>query len=161
MLTGAVLLFAGAGVWAQGKTATETAPDAPIPVSYASATDQQLTQLAARWGELNALERRGLLSEMRSRMARSQADRRRFQAAMPRRYGRVFKGGVIKKVRKVRQPDGSIVVKTEVVQIKPKKQSEPVFGVGFERRSRGSNQPDDQHPPGVKVGTTPPASAEP
>ena len=55
------------------------APDGnPVPaaagaavLSYADATDEELTALGARWGELDSEQRRALLAEVKMRMARA------------------------------------------------------------------------------------------
>ncbi len=139
--------------WVQAQTeaapqsvGTETAK--PITAeSLAASSDVELTTLTARWAELNPGERRALLAEVRSRMVRSsQPSRPKMSVRVQRKYGRV-----------VRKSDGSVVVETRVVQVRPREQVRPrddgsraTFGVGFEQRSKRSAKPPQQ-----------PASAEP
>ena len=99
------------------------------PASFTSAqlsqaSDQQLTALAASWGKLNPGQRRVLLAEMRTRMTRSRNQAELFRQKLSqqrqasqssRQYGRV-----IREVRQTRQPDGTIVVETRVVRVRPK-----------------------------------------
>ncbi len=86
-------------------------------------SDQELTELTARWGELDPAQRRALIQEVRTRMARPQtnaarsvgrpdtqvgakANGRQGRVTITRRYGRI-----------VRKPDGSVVVQTRVVPV--------------------------------------------
>ncbi len=111
-------------------------PSATAVISYAESTDEQLTTMRADWSSLSAAERRALLTEVKSRMARQQRNqtpgqRPTVKITTTRRFGRV-----------VRQPDGSLVrIETSVVQVR--KAQQPVdgagFGTGFENR-----HPDDE-----------------
>lgn len=118
--------------------ATESSSSAAV-ISYAQSTDEQLTTMAADWSSLSAAERRALLTEVKSRMARQQRSQTATQAGerptvkitTTRRFGRV-----------VRQPDGSLVrIETSVVQVRKAQQpvDGPGFGAGFENR-----HPDDE-----------------
>ncbi len=90
--------------------------------------------MAADWSSLSAAERRALLTEVKSRMARQAPNRPAAQDGQrpsvkittTRRFGRV-----------VRQPDGSLVrIETSVVQVRKAQQpvDGPGFGTGFENR---------------------------
>ncbi|MEM7097431.1 MAG: hypothetical protein AAF541_04160 [Pseudomonadota bacterium] len=119
------------------------------------ASDKQLTALAASWGQLEPGQRRLLLAEMRGRMSRSQRQGNLFasgsKAKMQRQYGRV-----IREVRKTRQADGSILVETRVVRVRPKDGAndpqngvvtrKATFGIGFERRNRTIDLPEQVQP---------------
>jgi hypothetical protein len=94
---------------------------------YSSLTHHQLTQIGARWDELTDLERRGLLQEVKLRMARQRGSDRTLQIRTQRRYGRI-----------VRRSDGQVLrIETKVVRVQPvpRAPAERSFGVGFERRT--------------------------
>lgn len=55
-----------------GKQASGKQVSAEQPDSIAHRSDQELTQLTARWGELSPAQRRALLAEVRTRMALKQ-----------------------------------------------------------------------------------------
>ncbi|MCR9276463.1 MAG: hypothetical protein NXH85_00720 [Pseudomonadaceae bacterium] len=106
----------------------------PANISYAQSTDEQLTTMAADWSSLSAAERRALLTEVKSRMARERQNQANGQNGQSptvritttRRFGRV-----------VRQPDGSLVrIETSVVQVRKAERNadRPGFGAGFENR---------------------------
>ncbi len=96
---------------------------------YADRTDDELTQIAAGWEQLSQDERRELLAEVRTRMAKAG------ETAVPivriqtqRRYGRI-----------VRQPDGSVLHIEErrgTVEYRPMPEDAAgrPFGIGFEHR---------------------------
>ena len=91
------------------------------PVSYADASDEQLTALAARWDELAAAERRALLSEVKMRMARREAGANGvLSIRLTRRYGAVPEGRTAGQLR-IRVGTGTANAKE--------------FGVGFEQRA--------------------------
>ena len=97
------------------------------PVSYADASDEQLTALAARWDELAVAERRALLSEVKMRMARRQAGTKGvLSIRLTRRYGAV--------------PQGQLRIRSGTGQTNAKE-----FGVGFEQRA-GQPQGADPEP---------------
>jgi len=103
-------------------------------VSYADASDEQLTALAARWDSLGAAQRRALLSEVKMRMARSQGLAKGGSAngvlriRLTRRYGTVPHG----------RTAGQLHFRLEA---RPANAEE--FGVGFEQRA-GQPQAADQ-----------------
>jgi hypothetical protein len=89
----------------------------PPAVSYANASDEQLTALAARWDELAAAERRALLSEVKMRMARRQVGTKGvLSIRLTRRYGAV--------------PEGQLRIRVGTGKANAKE-----FGVGFEQRA--------------------------
>ena len=156
-----------------------------LTINLSTATDQQLTLLASRWGQLNPAQRRSLLAEMRGRMSRSPQSRSRLLGATNKRqYGVIErrvtqaasadgKGRVFKEVRRVRQPDGRVMVETRIVQVTknpqtpstqqthqgqpaaqiqhdaaevatPRQRSARVtFGIGFEQRKRREANSED------------------
>ncbi len=105
-----------------------TAPtDQPGPAasrpSYASVSDEHLTAIAARWDDLNAQQRRALLSEVKLRMRRSGTAEPVLGTNITRRYGTV-----------VRRSDGArATLRVEVRAVK--KRPHQGFGVGFEQRA--------------------------
>jgi hypothetical protein len=111
------------------------AVQALIP-DYSQLSHHQLTKIGARWDELDELERRGLLQEVKLRMARQKGKERVLEIRTQRRYGRL-----------VRRSDGQVLrIETKVVQLKPRRinPAERSFGVGFERRNAqpaAPNQP--------------------
>lgn len=91
------------------------------PVSYADASDEQLTALAARWDELAAAERRALLSEVKMRMARREAGANGvLSIRLTRRYGAVPEGRTAGQLR---------------IRVGTGKANAKEFGVGFEQRA--------------------------
>ena len=108
--------FGYAAVPAEPKTGHSQDP--PVrPVSYADASDEQLTALAAHWDELAAAERRALLSEVKMRMARREAGTNGvLSIRLTRRYGAVPKGHL-----RIRLGTGATNAKE--------------YGVGFEQRA--------------------------
>ena len=139
------LLSAGALGAAQAPSSPEQ-PSAPAPsepslVSYAEATDRELTELAARWDDLSAGQRRALLSEMKLRMARHGAADGRLRIAVTRRYGTV-----------VRHSNGATA--TLRIELRSLKSAQPSFGAGFEQRVLQEGKPaeaPEADPPVVKV----------
>ena len=114
------------------------------PISYADASDKQLTALAARWDELAAAERRALLSEVKMRMARRQAGTKGvLSIRLTRRYGAVPQGHSAGQL--------SIRVGTGAPTAKE-------FGVGFEQR-KSQPQPTDAEP--SEPAASRPAAREP
>ena len=133
----------------------------------ATKTDSELTDLSARWAQLNPAERRALLAEVRQRMAEkrrigARATQRAAAQAGPagdntsatvggqasekvvgkvtveRRYGRI-----------VRKKDGSVVLQTRVVRrVAPNPAQQGAgrvtFGFGFERRADNAHVPNAQ-----------------
>jgi hypothetical protein len=93
---------------------------------YSKLTHHQLTKIGARWGQLGDTERRGLLNEVKLRMARQKGSEGTLQIRTQRRYGRL-----------VRRSDGKVLrIETKVIQVAPVRRNptERSFGVGFERR---------------------------
>ena len=94
-------------------------------------TDTELTELTAQWSTLSPGERRHLLAEVTRRMAANRNARAKVGVQVQRRYGRV-----------VRKQDGSVVVQTRVVQMRPRPdgatavRGRVTFGIGFEQRSK-------------------------
>jgi len=79
--------------------------------SYSLKTDQELSNLLARWGSLSALERRFLLAETRGRLVGKrkvrQVDSGKAGLQVQRRYGSVVS----------RQNGSTLVVKTQVTRV--------------------------------------------
>jgi len=124
------------------ETAGQAAAE-PIAEDLSGKTDAELTELTAQWSNLSPGERRTLLAEVRGRMAANQQARRPAGIRVQRRYGRV-----------VRKPDGSVVVQTRVVQVRPRDaqpgasaRSRVTFGIGFEQRSKSRSQPSGDSSP--------------
>lgn len=121
---------------------------------YGNHSDEDLTALAARWDELDKVERRALLTEMKLRMARKGgADGKAvIHIRTERRYGRI-----------IRNPDGRVIhIETQVVQVRPLTSDDPLaheaFGVGFERRiARRVETAPQQSLPADSVAATPDA----
>ncbi len=99
---------------------------------YRSFSDQELTAQAAQWDALDKHQRRALLTEMKSRMARGgRGGEPVLHIRTERRYGRL-----------IRQPDGRVIrIETNVVRVQPvtpemlaRVRARGGFGVGFERR---------------------------
>jgi hypothetical protein len=101
-------------------------PDTPVNI-YAEKSDQQLTELAAAWDDLDAQQRGALLSEVKLRMVRQRSPGGVILVRSSRRYGRI-----------IRQPDGSVLrIERRVVRVQEVDVDElprSGFGVGFERR---------------------------
>ena len=86
-----MLGLAGIGLWTMGLAVNAQALDlngetsaidevevatmAKLPINYAALTDTELTELTARWGELDPEQRRALLAVVRSRMAQKRISR--------------------------------------------------------------------------------------
>ena len=107
----------------------------PARVSYASVSDEDLTAIAARWDDLDAQQRRALLSEVKLRMKRNGTADGVLQVNVRRRYGKV-----------VRHPNGATAtLRVEVRSVrKPGSQD---FGVGFEQRAgQDEAQPEQAEP---------------
>jgi len=143
----------GGSVWSVSSFAQEQSPEQAIAVQASpidELSDEQLTNLAADWEQLDAAARADLIAETRDRMQPGQAQTpqprasaassaiRSQNTSVPqvtvrterRRYGRV-----------VRQADGSLVrIETQVVRVQ---RSDPkrAFGVGFERRRERQHDP--------------------
>ena len=108
-------------------------------------SDTELTALTAQWSQLSPEQRRRLLAEVRGRMVNNRQVQRPQGVVVQRRYGRV-----------VRKSDGSVVVQTRVVQIRPRQDPRlsagstsnngeaaaprVTFGIGFEQRTRRPEQ---------------------
>lgn len=147
---GRVLALGVTGLLSAGALGAAQAPSPPEQpsalseaslVSYAEATDQELTELAARWDDLSAGQRRALLSEMKMRMARHGAADGRLRIAVTRRYGTL-----------VRHSNGATA--TLRIELRSLKSAQPSFGAGFEQRVLQEGQPDEApeaDPPVVKV----------
>ena len=98
---------------------------------YSKLTHHQLTKIGARWDQLGDSERRGLLNEVKLRMARQKGSERTLRIRTQRRYGRI-----------VRRSDGQVLrIETKVIQVAPVRRNptERSFGVGFERRHAESD----------------------
>ena len=95
---------------------------------YADRSDDELTQIAAGWEQLTQEERRELLSEVRTRMAKARVAVPMVRIQTQRRYGRI-----------IQQPDGSVLHierREGTVEYRPMPEDaagQP-FGVGFEHR---------------------------
>ncbi|MEM7002998.1 MAG: hypothetical protein AAF529_19585 [Pseudomonadota bacterium] len=191
-----VLGLAGIGLWSlglvglainaqaldlNGETSAveevEVAAMANLPINYAALTDTELTELTARWGELDPEQRRALLAVVRSRMAQKRMSRsvREPRGAgrvqIQRRYGRNPDGTVTVETRVVRKQMQPVIVDTPVAadpeaqgqvvsdgqrqridgQQRPatKVRGRVTFGIGFERRTRvrAPQQGDAEIPP--------------
>jgi len=108
------------------------------PTNIESRTDEELTKLTARWGELSAAERRAVLHEVRARMQKPNSAKRRTTNELSNNASSV--SGTIVQRRYGRKSDGSIVVETRVIQkrSRPNATGRVTFGVGFERRARST-----------------------
>lgn len=119
------LVLAAISSWAAGvyASANEEPRAQPARVSYASVSDEDLTAIVARWDDLDAQQRRALLSEVKMRMQRNGTAEGVLQVNARRRYGTV-----------VRHPNGATAtLRVEVRSVK--KQGTQEFGVGFEQRA--------------------------
>jgi hypothetical protein len=150
------------GVPAEAADATSTAVTSDVAQvvtgDLSQKTDTELTELTAQWSKLSPSERRELLAEVTGRMAANRNARANVHdnvgVRVQRRYGRV-----------VRKRDGSVVVETRVVEVRPRAnrpdglQSATVsaqrgavmvprgrvtFGIGFEQRSKSRQAPDSR-----------------
>ena len=98
-------------------------------LSYASVSDEDLTAIAARWDDLNAQQRRALLSEVKLRMKRSGGAERVLRANTSRRYGTV--------ARHANGARATLRVEVRAVKQRDKRaKGNQDYGVGFERRAR-------------------------
>lgn len=169
----AVLAQKAAGVPAPSDATAEVAP--VEVGNLRTKTDAELTALTAQWEALAPSERRALLAEVRGRMLRNQkrSQSLRLRPSIARQYGRVKRtrppneamatqpsgngqvapqqelnrpaSGVVRRTVRLRQPDGSIITRTEVVRLGPdgkpvSLQARVTFGAGFEKRARDSVQ---------------------
>lgn len=133
--------------------ADDIAAPAPLASStgLAQRTDAELTAMTAQWATLSAEERRQLLAEVRSRMANNRKLPPQVGVQVERRYGRV-----------VRKSDGSVVLQTRVVRVRPRTEGVPgarvTFGIGFEQRQK---QEPEQAPAGQATSTADETSQRP
>ena len=148
LIVGAVACACALGAYAAQGPEAEVRP---LAVSYASVSDQELTDIAARWDDLDAQQRRALLSEVTLRMKRSGDAQGILRVKVRRRYGKV-----------VRHPNGATAtLRIEVTSVqqdqkdqKDQQKGQQEFGVGFEQRSRqGGDVPEEPEPaqPVVRV----------
>ena len=72
---------------------------------------------------------------MKGRMAANRSARPTVGVHVQRRYGRV-----------VRKRDGSVVVETRVVQMRPRTSGRVTFGIGFEQRNKSRQSPTSPEP---------------
>lgn len=119
-------------------------------------TDEELTALTARWGELSAGERRTVLREVRHRMRASVNASANASARAKANYEKQLRAqgsaGIVVQRRYGRKPDGSVVVQTRVIQKRvPSSSARVTFGFGFERRSK-----DQKHESSALVKTESP-----
>jgi len=99
---------------------------------YAARTDDELAEIGAGWDDLSADDRRGLMAEVRARVAaqRDFDDRPLIRVQTERRYGRI-----------VRRSDGSLLriehhERSVHYREMPADGADRTFGVGFEQRAR-------------------------
>ena len=132
-----VLVLAAILPWVAGAyaVANDDSRSQPARVSYASVSDDDLTAIAARWDDLDAQQRRALLSEVKMRMKRNGTAEGVLQVNVRRRYGTV-----------VRHSNGATAtLRVEVRSVK--KQGGQDFGVGFEKRAgQDDTAPEQQEP---------------
>ena len=148
---------------AQANTQSQLTDDPLSQGNLSKRSDSELTALTAQWSQLSPEQRRRLLAEVRGRMVNNSQVQRPQGVIVQRRYGRV-----------VRKSDGSVVLQTRVVQIKPRNNpgqqthSETprvTFGIGFEQRKRAPGNAPQSVPqtditqPVVTVGQESSASA--
>ena len=139
-----VLVLVAMLPWAAGVYAVANGESGsqPARISYASVSDEDLTAIVARWDDLDAQQRRALLSEVKLRMKRNGTAEGVLQVNVRRRYGTV-----------VRHPNGATAtLRVEVRSVK--KQGSREFGVGFEQRAgQDDAAPEGQEPdsPVVRV----------
>lgn len=93
-----------------GSASAQEAASPAIQIDLATATDQQLTAIAASWQQLSASQRRAVLVETTRRMDSKKRDRsvasrgqRRLTISVQRRYGRVRNGSVVVETRRLVQ----------------------------------------------------------
>ena len=101
------------------------------PVSYANASDAELTALGARWNDLSSNERQALLSEVKMRMARARSQGAAtgvLRIKLRRRYGAVPPGVA----------NGNLRIRVTTRKQGSKPSGKP-FGVGFEQRTKQRN----------------------
>lgn len=128
VIAGAVALSCAAGAYA---APTAELPAQPAAVSYAAISDQDLTNIAARWDDLDAQQRRALLSEVKMRMQRNGSAEEVLRVKVRRRYGTV-----------VRHRNGSTAtLRFEVRSVQPGSKD---FGVGFERRTQQGGEAEQE-----------------
>ncbi len=148
LLAGNAVLAQGAQVLKPGEIVSSSTNPPQEQLSQedlSQRSDSELTALTAQWSQLSPEQRRRLLAEVRGRMVNNRQVQRPQGVVVQRRYGRV-----------VRKSDGSVVVQTRVVQIRPRQNprvsanskannGEAVaprvtFGIGFEQRTRRPEQ---------------------
>ena len=109
LINGVVAFWVSASIL--GYAQTSDVPSAYLENSYSLKTDQELSNLLARWGSLSALERRFLLAETRGRLVGKrkvrQVDSGKAGVQVQRRYGSVVS----------RQNGSTLVVKTQVTRV--------------------------------------------
>ena len=126
------------------------------PVSYANASDAELTALGAHWNDLSSEERQALLSEVKMRMARARSQGAAtgvLRIKLRRRYGAVPPGagnGNLR-IRVTARKQGSKPVGEPSGQPFGEPSGQPVgqpsgqpFGVGFEQRTGRRSAPAPQ-----------------
>ena len=115
------------------------APEVQGPISQAhisEKTDEELTALTARWGELSASERRTVLREVRNRMRASANASARAKANYVKQLRAQGSTGIVVQRKYGRKSDGSVVVQTRVIQKGAPTTGRVTFGFGFERRAK-------------------------
>ena len=105
-------------------------------------TDEELTELTARWSELSAGERRTVLREVRNRMRASVNRSAQAKANYQKQLRSQGATGIVVQRRYGRKSDGSVVVQTRVIQKNAPSAGRVTFGFGFERRA--NRQPVEQ-----------------
>ncbi len=163
--TGRAALGVVALLWAVAAHALDSFEVAspPVPVSYASVSDQELTDIAAHWDDLDAQERRALLLEVKTRMKRKGATQGILRFKVGRRYGAVIRHAdgttatlhidirSVKRGGQGRQGSNLPAATPEAPSVQEGTQG---FGVGFERRiQRGGDAPPvpESEPPVIRV----------
>ena len=138
VIVGAVVFSCALGAYAAESAKAEMRPAA---ISYASVSDQELTDIAARWDDLDPQQRRALLWEVKLRMKRNSDAQGILRANVARRYGTV-----------VRHSNGATAtLRIQVTSVKKgQKKGQQDFGVGFEQRTRqggaDSEKPESAQP---------------
>jgi len=142
-------------------SASEPSAGAAV-ADYRSFSDAELTAQAAQWEALDKHQRRALLTEMKSRMARGPGRGEPvLHIRTERRYGRL-----------IRQPDGRVIrIEANVVRVQPvtpemlaRVRARGGFGVGFERRlgiDRATLEARAAEADGAAVPTAPATEVEP
>jgi hypothetical protein len=134
--------------YAQDRAAVATTPSGN---PFAERTDVQLTELAAQWEGLDIDQRRALLTEVKHRMAASEAPERIISIKTRRRYGRTY-----------RRADGSLVrIETTEEVLRYHRpviaiDENQAFGMGFERRAAGADDGSEAGSPESQESATPP-----